>query len=91
MYEQAGDARKAEELKEICNRIRADFNRHLMKDGIVAGYGLVEKDDTISLLLHPRDNRTGIHYSILPMNGGSSVEFFQKHRPANIRISLNSI
>jgi cellobiose phosphorylase len=78
VYERAGDTKKAVELKGICHRIRVDFNRHLMKDGIVAGYGLVEKDDTVSLLLHPRDNRTGIHYSILPMNRGIISGIFSK-------------
>ena len=78
VYEQAGDTKKAGELKEICHRIRADFNRHLMKDGTVAGYGLVEKDDTVSLLLHPLDDRTGIHYSILPMNRGIISGIFSK-------------
>jgi len=78
VYERVGDAKKASELKGICNRIRVDFNRHLMKDGIVAGYGLVEKDDTVSLLLHPRDSRTGIHYSILPMNRGILSGIFSK-------------
>jgi 1,2-beta-oligoglucan phosphorylase len=78
VYERAGDTGKAAELKAICNRIRVDFNRHLMKDGIVAGYGLVEEDDTVSLLLHPSDNRTGIHYSILPMNRGIISGIFSK-------------
>ena len=78
VYEQAGDANKAKELKDICIRIRTDFNRHLMKDGIVAGYGLVEKDDTVSLLLHPRDEKTGIHYSILPMERGIISGIFTK-------------
>jgi len=49
-----------------------------MKDGIVAGYGLVEEDDTISLLLHPHDNKTGIRYSILPMNRGIISGIFSK-------------
>ena len=78
VYEQAGDAIKAKELKDICIRIRTDFNRHLMKDGIVAGYGLIEKDETVSLLLHPRDHRTGIHYSILPMERGIISGIFTK-------------
>ncbi len=91
VYEQTGDANKAKEMKDICIRIRTDFNRHLMRDGIVAGYGLVEKDNTVSLLLHPRDDKTGIHYSILPMERGSSAGFLQKHRPVITRFSLNSI
>ena len=67
---QAGQTTQAEELKGICDRIKADFNKYLVKDGVVAGYGLVESDHRISLLLHPSDSTTGIQYSILPMNRG---------------------
>lgn len=65
-----GDAVKAKEFYDLCERIKADFNTHLVKDGVVAGYGLVENGGSISLLLHPTDERTGIKYSILPMNRG---------------------
>ncbi len=70
VYEQTGNASKAGELESICERIKADFNRHLVKDGVVAGYGVVADDRSISLLLHPSDTTTGIRYSILPMNRG---------------------
>ncbi|MDX9848152.1 MAG: amylo-alpha-1,6-glucosidase [Tenuifilaceae bacterium] len=70
VYELGGNQKKANELKDICKKIKADFNNHLVKDGIVAGYGLVEEDNSISVLLHPSDKTTGIHYSILPMNRG---------------------
>lgn len=70
VYELVGDTKKATELEEVCTKIKSDFNKHLVKDGIVAGYGLVEKDKSISVLLHPTDKTTGIHYSILPMNRG---------------------
>ena len=65
-----GEAGKASEFTELCGRIKSDFNRYLVRDGVVAGYGLAEDDGTISLLLHPTDERTGIKYSILPMNRG---------------------
>jgi 1,2-beta-oligoglucan phosphorylase len=68
--EQNGQTRKAEELKGICERIKADFNNYLVKDGVVAGYGLVADNRSIGVLLHPRDTTTGIRYSILPMNRG---------------------
>jgi len=61
---------KSQELLDICARIKNDFNNYLVKDGVVAGYGLVEKDGSIGLLLHPSDEITGIHYSLLPMNRG---------------------
>jgi cellobiose phosphorylase len=68
--EQTGKGDKAAEMKDLCERIKADFNEHLVKGGTVAGYGLVEDDGSISLLLHPGDNTTGVHYSILPMERG---------------------
>ena len=78
VYELVGDQKKATELKEICNSIKTDFNNHLIKDGIVAGYGLVEKDNTISVLLHPSDKTTGIQYSVLPINRGIISGIFTK-------------
>ncbi len=65
-----GDAVKAKEFNDLCERIKSDFNTHLVRDGVVAGYGLAEDDGSFSLLLHPADERTGIKYSILPMNRG---------------------
>jgi 1,2-beta-oligoglucan phosphorylase len=80
VYEQTGNTGKAQELKAICKRIKADFNKYLIRDGVVAGYGLVEKDRSISLLLHPSDDKTNIRYSILPMNRGIISEIFTKEQ-----------
>ena len=77
---QTGNTRKAGELKEICEKIKADFNKYLVKDGVVAGYGLVEDDGSISVLLHPSDTTTGIQYSILPMNRGIISGIFTKEQ-----------
>ncbi len=65
-----GDTVKASEINTLCERIKSDFNTYLVKDGVVAGYGLAEGKGRFSLLLHPTDERTGIKYSILPMNRG---------------------
>jgi cellobiose phosphorylase len=70
VYELTGEKPKADELKEISAKIKADFNQYLVKEGIVAGYGLVEEDGSISVMLHPSDKKTNIQYSILPMNRG---------------------
>jgi cellobiose phosphorylase len=80
VYELAGKGEKAKELENICARIREDFNKYLVKDGIVAGYGLVEEDSSISLMLHPSDNKTGIRYSILPMERGIISGIFTKEQ-----------
>jgi cellobiose phosphorylase len=80
VLENTGNISKAKELKNICERIQADFNRYLVKDGVVAGYGLFEENRNISLLLHPGDTKTKIHYSILPMNRGVISEIFTKEQ-----------
>ena len=65
-----GDSRKAKVLQDSAQRILADFQRYLVRDGVVAGYGLVAADRGIDVLLHPTDAQTGVHYSLLPMNRG---------------------
>jgi len=80
IYEMLGNQGKSAELKETCAKIKADFNKYLIKDGVVAGYGLVEDDGRISLLLHPDDKNTGIQYSILPMNRGIISGIFSKEQ-----------
>jgi len=80
VYELSGNAGKAAELKETCEQIKSDFNKYLIKDGVVAGYGLVEEDGDISVLLHPSDNKTNIRYSILPMNRGIISGMFTREQ-----------
>jgi len=76
--ERAGKRTQANALAELCARIHADFHRHLVKDGVVAGYGLVRADRHIEVLLHPSDAQTFVHYSLLPMNRGVISGLFSK-------------
>jgi 1,2-beta-oligoglucan phosphorylase len=87
VYENTGNIEKARELGGICEKIKADFNRYLIKDGVVAGYGLIETDNSISLLLHPGDARTNIRYSILPMNRGILSGIFTREQ-AHLHLAL---
>ena len=66
----AGRTRDATQLATLCERIRADFAAHLIRDDVVAGYGLLDGQPKFSLLLHPSDQRTGIRYRLLPMIRG---------------------
>ncbi len=66
----AGNHEGAAEMSGYAARIRDDFNSYLVRDGVVAGYGLAGDDGTITLLLHPSDTTTGISYSLLPMERG---------------------
>ena len=60
-------AQLAENLRTMAQGMREDFNRYLIADEIIAGFGYVEEDGSLSLMLHPRDEKTGIHYRLLPL------------------------
>jgi len=80
VYDKSGDPARAGELKTIAERIISDFNKTLIRDDVVAGYGLVEEDGSISLLLHPIDHKTNVSYSLLPMNRGIISGLFTKEQ-----------
>jgi cellobiose phosphorylase len=63
-----GKALAADPLDALADAMRTDFNRFLIRDGVVAGYGVFNpKGGPPDLLLHPRDRRTGLSYSLIPM------------------------
>ncbi len=65
---QRGEFRQANDLATLAGAIRAEFNRYLIRDGVVAGYALFAPGrGTPELLLHPSDRRTGVSYSLIPM------------------------
>jgi cellobiose phosphorylase len=54
--------------ERLAASMREDFNRFLVRDGTVAGYGEFSPAGGLpELLLHPADRRTGVSYSLLPM------------------------
>ena len=66
----------AEKIRLRCDSIRADFNKFLIKKNVVAGFGHLQKQQAVNLLLHPSDSVTGIHYRLLPMIRGIISEIF---------------
>jgi cellobiose phosphorylase len=77
VLQRAGRDDSAKELSALALTIRGDFNRFLIRDGTVAGYGLFESgSDAPELLLHPSDARTGLRYSLLPMTRSVIARLF---------------
>lgn len=77
-----GDA--AERLARLAEEMRRDFNRHLIRDGTVAGYAIFKDGgERPELLLHPSDKRTGLHYSLLPMKRGIISGLFTPEQAAH--------
>jgi cellobiose phosphorylase len=59
---------QAKALDALAAAVRKDFNAHLVRDGVVAGYGIFNPGGgEPTLLLHPSDKQTGLTYSLLPM------------------------
>lgn len=83
VYRLMGLTDKAEALGEISTKIKTDFNKYLVTNGVVAGYGHLENDNTFTLLLHPSDSKTGVSYSILPMNRGILSGIFDLNQAFN--------
>jgi len=57
----------ANRLEAAAEKIRGDFQRLLIIDGTIAGFGYFHDDGKVEYLLHPRDKTTGLSYSLLPM------------------------
>ena len=63
--------KRARELDALAAAMRKDFNRRLVRDGVVAGYGVFRPEGgEPELLLHPSDKQTGLAFSLLPMTQG---------------------
>ncbi len=59
--------RERRRWKSEAARIRRDLRDSLMVDGVLAGYAVFSPGAAPEPLLHPRDRRTGVRYSLLPM------------------------
>ncbi|WP_395677230.1 hypothetical protein [Inquilinus sp.] len=68
VLDHAGRSAQAREIETLGGAMHWDLNRHLMRDGVLAGYAVFTPEGTVAeLLLHPSDTRTGLTYSLLPM------------------------
>lgn len=65
--ERFGQSARAAPLVATAARVREAFQRLLVVDGLIAGYAHFEPSGEIEYLLHPRDKKTGLRYSLLPM------------------------
>ena len=59
------DQMKANELKTLAINIKEDYEHYLIVDHIPAGF-IVFEDNHLDYLLHPKDNKTGLKYRLLP-------------------------
>lgn len=64
----AGEAATAwaDDAEAVATRSATALDAVLMRDGLLCGYGLFRDDGTVEHLVHPSDQRTGLHHSVLP-------------------------
>ncbi|CAM4460664.1 GH36-type glycosyl hydrolase domain-containing protein [Paenibacillus typhae] len=61
------DAGWSDELKQLAEGIKADFNRYMLGTEVIPGFLYFEDPEQAKLMLHPEDKETGIQYRLLPM------------------------
>lgn len=66
-FGQIGRADPAATLAAEAVAVRAEFQRLLVQDDVVAGYALFPQEGGRELWIHPQDRRTSLRYSLLPM------------------------
>jgi len=62
-----GRETEAERFEAWAEKIKKDFQRLLVVDGVLTGYALFNDEKHPRYLLHPSDQSTGVHYSSLAM------------------------
>jgi len=55
----------ADRSERVAGETAEAMHALLMRDGLLAGYGLFAGDGSIEHLVHPSDRRTGLHYGLL--------------------------
>jgi cellobiose phosphorylase len=66
-FRSVGITERAAELEAIAARILEQFQRVLIVDDVIAGLAYFQESGKVDYLLHPRDQTTGLSYSLLPM------------------------
>lgn len=79
ILERVGRSEMAGRLERFCDRIKQDFNRYLVKDGVVAGLAYFGEGN-VDYFLHPSDDKTGISYRLLPMTRGMIAELWTREQ-----------
>jgi cellobiose phosphorylase len=81
-YGQLGRHGDATALAAEALSVRAEFQRLLVQDDVVAGYALFPEQGERELWIHPQDTRTGLRYSLLPMMHGVLDSLFTPEQAA---------
>jgi len=71
-----GKLDESKELDDLVGKIKEDYCRYVIKDGVCAGFIYIGNAGEVDYIIHPSDERTNMHYRLLPMIRGIISEFF---------------
>ncbi|MDD4737085.1 MAG: cellobiose phosphorylase, partial [Kiritimatiellae bacterium] len=83
LCDKADLAEEAARVTGLADRIRQDFNQHIIRDGVVSGFVYFDEQAGTRSLLHPSDRVTNIQYRLLPMTRGIISEIFTPEQAAD--------
>ncbi|MBK1717547.1 GH36-type glycosyl hydrolase domain-containing protein [Thiocystis violacea] len=66
-FRHLGQDAPANDYAAMAEAVRADFQRYLIVDDTLTGFADFRDPEAIAYLLHPRDQTTGLSYSLLAM------------------------
>ncbi len=87
-FKYAGLHTDEQRLLQLAQHIKADFNQHLIPDGVVSGFGYRHEDGRVEPIIHPSDTRTKILYRLLPMTRSMIGELLT---PEQVQVHLQLI
>lgn len=62
------------EIEEIVNGIYKDYKKYVLSEETIPGYIYLENPEEPQLMIHPKDELTGIQYRLLPMTRSMIAE-----------------
>lgn len=83
VYKKSGDEAKSIGIDDLCGKIRLDYNKYMVKDGVASGFVYFNDLEHVDYMLHPSDSRTGIKYRLLPMIRGMISGLFTRQQTAD--------
>lgn len=70
------DSDKSTELAKLVDNLYSDFHKLILSDDVIPGFVYMENADSIEFMIHPKDEKTGINYRLLPMTRSMISELF---------------
>ncbi|TGL87410.1 hypothetical protein EHQ68_11905 [Leptospira congkakensis] len=92
IYHLTGDIEKEKLYQNELGIIKQNIKEYCMDDGILTGLRYFGEKNSLEFYLHPKDSKTGIHYSILPMIYGILSEVLDsKEAETHLSIIQNKL